>query len=128
MKTSLKYILILIIFEILILVAGFLVTSNSDTDLHFRGIIFLSVAFALPAILVLVIFFRGQGKEPASQTMHLLVSVSLKFLAELIIAFIWFFVAKKTGLSSVILFFVLYLAFTLFSVLVVLKTLKYKPL
>jgi len=124
----LKNIIYLIILEILILVAGFLVTANSDTDLLFRGIFILSVAFALTAILILVIFFRGQGKEAVAQTMHLLVSLSLKFLVELVIAFIWFFVAKKTGLTSVILFFVLYLAFTLFSVLVVLKTLKYKSL
>lgn len=123
-----KNIIYLIILEILILVAGFLITSNSDTDLHFRGIFILSVAFALTATLILAIFFRGRGREPVSQTMHLLVSLSLKFLVELVIAFIWFFVAKKTGLSSVILFFVLYLAFTLFSVLVVLKTLKYKSL
>jgi ABC-type transport system involved in cytochrome c biogenesis permease subunit len=128
LKPLLENIIYLIILEILILVAGFIITSNSDTDLHFRGIFVLSLTFALVAMLVLVIFFRGQGKEPVSQTMHLLVSLSLKFLVELAIAFIWFFVAKKTGLSSVILFFVLYLAFTLFSVLVVLKTLKYKPL
>ena len=124
----LKNIIYLIILEILILVAGCLVTSNSDTDILFRGIFILSVAFALTAILILVIFFRGQGKEPVAQTMHLLVSLSLKFLVELVIAFIWFFVAKKTGLSSVILFFVLYLAFTLFSVLVVLRKLKHKSL
>ena len=128
MKPFLKNIIYLIILEILILVTGFLITSNSDTDLHFIGIFILSVAFALTAILILAIFFRGWRKEPVSQTMHLLVSLSLKFLVELVIAFIWFFVAKKTGLSSVILFFVLYLAFTLFSVLVVLKTLKYKSL
>lgn len=128
MKPLIKNIIYLIILEILILIAGFLVTSNSDTDLLFRGIFILSVAFALTVILILFIFFRGQGKEPVAQTMHLLVSLSLKFLVELVIAFIWFFVAKKTGLSSVILFFVLYLAFTLFSVLVVLKTLKYKSL
>lgn len=128
MKPLLKNIIYLIILEILILVAGFIVTSNSDTDLLFRGIFILSVSFAITTMLILVIFFRGQGKEPVAQTMHLLVSLSLKFLVELVIAFIWFFVAKKTGLSSVILFFVLYLAFTLFSVLVVLKTLKYKSL
>jgi hypothetical protein len=75
-----------------------------------------------------MIFFRGQKRDPQSQTMHLLVALGIKFIIELIIALLWFFVAKKSGLESVILFFVLYLAFTLFSVLVVLKTLKYKPL
>jgi hypothetical protein len=40
----------------------------------------------------------------------------------------WFFIAKKTGLPSVILFFVLYLAFTLFLILVMLRTLKNRSL
>ena len=118
----------LIGFEILILLAGYLLTSGTDTGIFFNGIFYLSVTFTLLAMLVLIIFFRGRSKEPSSQTMHLLVSLSIKFIAELIVALIWFFVAKKTGLSSVILFFVLYLAFTLFSVFVVLKTLKYKSL
>jgi hypothetical protein len=42
--------------------------------------------------------------------------------------FIWFFIAKKRGLSSVILFFVIYLTFTLFSILIIRKTLKSKSL
>jgi len=128
LKPPLKYILYLIVLEILILAGGFLITSDLNTGLLFRGIFYLSVSFALLSILILIIFFMGQNKEPVSQTMHLLVSISLKFLAELVIAFIWFFVSKKTGLSSVLLFFILYLAFTLFSVLVVLKTLRYKSL
>jgi hypothetical protein len=46
----------------------------------------------------------------------------------MVIALIWFFVAKKTSLQSVLIFFVLYLALTLFSVLIILKTLKNKSL
>lgn len=76
------------------------------------------------SVLTLTIFFRGQTREPASQSMHSFISISSKFLAELIFAFVWFFLAKKTGMQSVILFFVLYLAFTLFSVIIILKTLK----
>lgn len=128
MKSAFKYFLFLVIFEILVLGAGLLITSRFNTGLDFIWIVYLSVPFALLAMITLFIFFRGQRKEPSSQTMHLLFSLSLKFLVELVIALIWFFVSKKTGLASAILFFVLYLAFTLFSVLVVLKTLKYKSL
>ncbi|OFY77383.1 MAG: hypothetical protein A2V46_03440 [Bacteroidetes bacterium RBG_19FT_COMBO_42_7] len=114
--------------EILILVAGFLIISNFNIKLTYNDIGVASAVFTLITLLILVIFFRGQGKEPASQTLHTLVSVSIKFLAELTFAFLWFFIAKKTGLSTVILFFVLYLTFTLFSVMVILKTLKSKSL
>jgi hypothetical protein len=60
--------------------------------------------------------------------MHTLLSVSFKFIIELILALIWFIVAKKTTFHSVLLFFVLYLAFTLISIWLILKTLKYRSL
>jgi CDP-diglyceride synthetase len=128
LKPLFKYILILIIFEIFILITGFLVISNFNVSFQFGEIAVLSGIFTLLAGLVLFIFFRGQTKDPGSQTMHILVAVSLKFMIELIVALIWFFIAKKTEASSVLLFFVLYLAFTLFSVIVILKTLKHKSL
>lgn len=80
------------------------------------------------ALVTLIIFFSGRKKDPEAQTIHILMALGIKFIADLVIALLWFFVAKKTGPAAVILFFVLYLAFTLFSIFVVLKTLKYKPL
>jgi hypothetical protein len=41
---------------------------------------------------------------------------------------LWFIVAKKTSLQSVLMFFVLYLTLTLFTLCVILKTLKHKVL
>ena len=128
MKPLNKYILILAIIEILILNAGFILVSNVDINLLFREIAVLSGAFTLLTFLILAIIFRGVAREPDSKTLHIMVAMGLKFLIELVFAFVWFFVGKKTGLSDVLLFFVLYLAFTLFSILVILKTLNYKSL
>ncbi len=128
MKPLQKYIVVLAVLELIVLLAGFFLTSNLNTGLRFTDIVILSIVFSLLGLLVLIIFFRGQNRDPASQTMHSLVSVSSKFLLELVFIFFWFFIAKKTGLSSVILFFVIYLTFTLFSVIVILKTLKNKSL
>ncbi len=112
----------------MILAGGFILSSVPDPGFDFTGIAVLSLSFAFLSLLILIIIFRGQKKDPETRTMYMLVAFGIKFILEMIIALLWFFVAKKTGLTSVILFFVLYLAFTLFSVLVVLKTLKYKPL
>jgi len=128
MKPVIRYIRLLVILEILFLAAGFFVISRSGIGIRFGEIALLSAIFTIIASLSIIIFFRGQGKDAANQTMHSLVSVTLKFLLELVLAFVWFFVAKKTGLPSVILFFVLYLTFTLFSVLIMMKTLKNKSL
>jgi hypothetical protein len=128
MKPVFRFIRLLIMLECLILIAGLLIVSKSGIGITFREIALLSGIFTIISLLVIIIFFRGQVKDPATQTMHSLVSVTLKFLLELILALVWFFVAKKTGLSSVLLFFILYLAFTLFSVFIMVKTLKNKSL
>jgi hypothetical protein len=46
----------------------------------------------------------------------------------MIMALVWFIVAKKTSLTSVFIFFVIYLTLTLFSIFVILKTLNNRPL
>jgi hypothetical protein len=88
----------------------------------------LLTVFSIIALITLVIFFKGRTKEADSQTLHILVAVSLKFLLEMIFALIWFIVVKKTSLSSVLMFFVLYLTLTLFSLGVMLITLRNKAL
>jgi len=102
----------------------------SDEGIHIllSDIAILSSLFSVIALITLVIFLKGQTKEPGSQALYSLVSVSLKFLLEMALALIWFIVAKKTSLISVLLFFVLYLALSLFSICIILKALKNKSL
>ena len=128
MKPLFKHILLLLVFGFLFFNAGFLTITGYELDLPVSDVAILSGSFTIIGLITLIIFFRGQKKEPESQTMHTLVSLSLKFLIELVLAVIWFFIAKKTGISSVLLFFVLYLAFTLVLVTIMLKTLKNKSL
>lgn len=112
----------------LILLTGYLLVSVIKFSLRYSDIAILSSAFSLIAFITIVIFLRGQTKEPDNQTLHSLVSVSLKFLLDIVLALVWFIVAKKTSLTSVLIFFVLYLTLTLFSIWVILKTLKNKSL
>ena len=128
MKPVYKYILLLLLLDILIVGAGFILTLTGILDFLFSDIIILTSFFTVITAIILIIFFKGQSKEPESQTMHTLLSISIKFILELVIALIWFFIAKKTLLTSIIIFFVLYLSFTLFSVFGILKTLKNKSL
>jgi ABC-type xylose transport system permease subunit len=121
MKPVIKIIQLLAILELLLLAAGYLILSAKPTGVNFFELLILSLVFT-------IIFFRGQQREPGSQALHSLVAVTIKFLSELILAFVWFFIAKKRGIPSVVLFFVLYLTFTLFSILIMVKTLKNKNL
>jgi hypothetical protein len=128
LKTLKKPVLLLLSLEIVLLITGFLLVRYVNIGLGLTDIIAVSAGFTLITLLALIIFFRGQDKDPPGQTLHSLISISIKFLIELLFAFAWFFIAKKTGLSSVLLFFVLYLTFTLFLVMILLKTLKNKSL
>ena len=128
MKPIFKNIVILLVFNALLLLAGFVITTFVKVDIHFYDTPVVSIVFSAIAIITISIFFKGQTREPESQTLHSLVALSLKFLLELIFALLWFFVAKKTSLESVLIFFVLYLALSLFSITVIVKTLKNKAL
>jgi hypothetical protein len=123
-----KYILLLLFLNILLLGTGYFLVSVANLNLFYSDIAILSSVFSIIALITMVIFLKGQTKEPDSQTLHSLISVSLKFLLEMVLAFIWFIVAKKTSLPSVLIFFVLYLTLTLYSIWVILKTLKNKSL
>lgn len=117
----------LVFYTIIIICTGYLLNASGIT-IPFTDLTILSAVFAIIAGLVLFIFFRGQKMEPASQTMHSLVAMSVKLLLEMLFALIWFILAKKTSVQLVLLFFVLYLAFTLYSVLFILKTLRNKSI
>ena len=123
-----KYFFQLIVLYVLILAGGYLFVTFVNPCLSLSDIVILLTVFSIIALVTLIIFFKGETKETDSQTLHILVAVSLKFLLEIIFALIWFIVIKKTGLPSVLMFFVLYLTLTLFSLGVMLITLKNKAL
>ena len=123
-----KYIFILLVLNVLLLSTAYLLSSILNLNLNLKEAFILSSVFSGISLITLLIFFKGQSKEPDSQTLYILVAVSLKFLLEIVFALIWLIVVKKTALSSVLMFFVLYLTLTLFSLGVMLITLKNKAL
>ncbi|NLA49121.1 MAG: hypothetical protein GX876_06610 [Bacteroidales bacterium] len=128
MKLPYKNIVQLVILTAIILLTGWILILKSEPGFDFREFAFLSLTFAVLAFVSMAIIYKGRKKDPDIQVMYLFVALGIKFIVDLVIALIWFFVLKKTSVSLVMLFFVLYLAFTLFSVLHVLKILKYKLL
>ena len=128
MRDFKKYSVVLMLFGLLLLLAGFIIIKTTGLKILFSEIALLVFFFTLITLTSLAIFFRGQSREPASQTLHTLFSVSLKFLLELILTLIWLIVLKKTLTALVIMFFLIYLAFSSFLLIVVLITLKNRSL
>ena len=123
-----KYVLLLIVLNILLMSIGLLIRFILPVNLFIEDIFVLSLLFSVISVITLTIFFRGRTREPDSCTMHTLVSVSLKFLLDMILALSWFFITKKTSLGSVFIFFVIYLTLTLFTLFVILKVLRTRSL
>jgi hypothetical protein len=128
MRQIYKYVLFLILLNIFLTGTVFLLKSLFIIELIFKDFIVLSLLFSVISAITITIFLRGQTKEPDSQTIHTLAAVSLKFLLDMILALVWFYISKKTSLTSAIGFFVLYLTLTLFTIVEILKLLKIRSL
>lgn len=128
MKGNLKYFVRLIILLLALDCAGIVLKAIFHLGFSLGDLVILSLSFAVITALTLIIFFRGAGREQKEELMHSFVAISSKFLIELFLAMIWFVIAKKTSITYVILFFVLYLSFSMLLIGIILKILKKKSL
>jgi hypothetical protein len=128
LKPYYKYLLLILLSNILLLIAVYYIISYFKIAFLITEIAFLSGAFSAISVLTVFIFLRGRTQDPDSQTLHSLMSIGLKFLLEMILALVWFILLKKNSMSSVFIFFILYLSLSLISIGFILKTLKNKVL
>lgn len=128
MKRNLKYLSSLLILILLLFCTGVLIDLKLNLEFNELDLFNLTISFALASMIGLLVYSRGFAKEPGEKAMHTFAAVSIKFITELFIALIWFAVAKKTTPSCILLFFVLYLAFSLYFIRVIINTLKNKSL
>ena len=89
-------------------------------------IYFLTGGFTIIALTALLIFFAGYVKNAEKSVFSTFVAIGVKMLLSFVFALIYFVVLKNKGPGSVILFFVLYLGFTLFVVFTFISILKKK--
>lgn len=127
-KSPLGNIFLLIALNLLVISGGYILLQAINMSELFKDLIILTILFFIISGTTVIVFFRGLSREPQIQVMHTLVSLSVKFLLEMVLALVWFIVAKKTSAESVFLFFVLYLTSSLFSIYIILKALKNKSL
>ena len=128
MNDTLKYLALTLVLLLIILTAGAILVKNSSTDFTFSEYFLLSFSMASIAAAVILIFMRGQHREAKEEVMFTFTAIGLKFILELFLAMAWFLIAKKSSIQCVILFFVLYLTFSIFTVVCILKRLKKKSL
>jgi hypothetical protein len=128
LKRYFRFLVYLLLLTLTIIVIGYFVIDALNSYMTLKDIIILSVTFSLISFITLFVFFIGQAKAPGAQLIYTFSGISSTFVLATITALIWFVVAKKLQTQYVLLFFILYLAFTFFSVMVILNVLKNKDL
>jgi hypothetical protein len=118
-----QYFILLILFlliSLLVIVFNTILPSliNPVSSLMLTG------GFALAAFISLLIFFNGQQSGPEKSVFMTLMALGVKMLLSFVLALLFLAVFKNTGTGSVILFFILYLAFTVFVFLAIFSVLK----
>ena len=82
MRHHFRYVLFLILFNVLLAVTGFITQIIVRIKSVFYGYLILSLLLFCYFSSNSYHFFQGQNRESDSQTMHTLVAISLKFLLD----------------------------------------------
>ncbi len=111
---------------LLLIVAEIIIGRYQPSIPGISDAVFLTLAFAFAALISLLIFFNGYISDGERSVLMTLIALGVKMLLSFIIALLFFLVLKNDSTGSVILFFILYLAFTLYVVLTFTGVLKKK--
>ena len=88
--------------------------------------VMLAGGFSIITFISLLIFFIGRCSGPENSVFMTLLTLGVKMLLLFVLALLFFVVFKNTRTGSVILFFILYLAFTVFVFRTIFSVLKKK--
>ena len=124
MKRNLKSLSLLILLSLTFLTAGLLAGYLFPSYVNRESLLIMVPVFFFIAALSLAIFFNAGRRDPDQKIVRTFVALSLKTILCLAFALIFFLVLKKKDSGTVILFFIIYLGFTLFVVFSMLNTLK----
>jgi hypothetical protein len=125
-RRALKQYLLLILYSLLIVAILLSVNGISELHIPLKDLLLLTGGFTIISLTALMIFFFGQNSNPEKNVFSTLTALGVKMLLSFILALLFFVVFKNRETGSVILFFVLYLAFTVFVFLTFLRIIKQK--
>jgi peptidoglycan/LPS O-acetylase OafA/YrhL len=88
--------------------------------------VLLATGFAFAAFISLLIFFNGFFADSEKSVFMTLIALGVKMLLSFVLALLFLLVFKNDSTGSLILFFILYLAFTFYVILTFTGVLKKK--
>ncbi|RLD36394.1 MAG: hypothetical protein DRI73_00785 [Bacteroidetes bacterium] len=114
----------LLILSVFFFIAGQLLIPQLLPELNLNSFYLTLSYFLIVNILVLFLFFKGSSINPEKAIIYTLLTISLKFILYISYILIYYLITKNLSKGYLIIFFVLYLAFSFFTLFAVLKELK----
>ena len=111
---AIKHYIFLLAFALLILLLLFGLNKISPSFFPIKNILLLTGGFAFIAMTALVIFFLGTEGKGEKRVFATLIAIGVKMLLSFVLALLFIVVFKNKETGSVILFFILYLVFTVY--------------
>ncbi len=113
-----------IILSLALLLSGLIVNKLLPGTADKASLEILVVSFFILSAIVLSINFFGSRKEAEAQSLFNFAAMGVKFVLSAIIALLYFEAFKKSGLNNILLFFILYLTFTVYLMVIIVKSLN----
>jgi len=123
---AIKHYIYLLIFALIIALAILGICMVRPSVINPVSSVMLAGGFTLTAFISLMIFFRGVWSDSEKSVFMTFMALGVKMLLSFVLALLFIAVFKNNQTGSVILFFILYLAFTVFVFLTIFSVLKKK--
>lgn len=119
-----KRLLNTIILSLSLLLSGLIINKFLPGTADKSSLEILVISFFMLSVIVLSINFFASRKEADAQSLFNFAAIGVKFVLSAIIALLYFEAFKKSGLNNILLFFILYLTFTVYLMLIIVKSLS----
>jgi hypothetical protein len=122
--TSAKFVFRLAGFSILLLAVHTVSQKIFPSAFHYEHTYALIAWYFLLTTTVHLLLMRTGGSNEKSFIRAFMTTVSVRFMLHMVIIFIWAFTHRETAVAFIISYFVLYLCFTLFEILMLMKSIR----
>lgn len=128
MSTLLKRIVNTGILSLILAIAGVMLSMKYPDLFDRQSLTIMIVSMFLISSTVIIVVSVGESKPADIQTMYSFASIGVKFILSAVLALVYFMGFKKDGMNNILLFFVLYLTFTVYTVVIIVKVLNIRSL
>jgi len=115
------HLLILALLSVMLIMAVHMIRPSAINPV---SSVMLAGGFTITAFISLLIFFKGFCSDAGESVFMTLMALGVKMLLSFVLALLFLAVFKNNQAGSVILFFILYLTFTVFVFLKIFSVLK----